>query len=71
MAKTDPAAARRERRKTIRWVVTVFFATIVISGVISLVSDEIMEDSSIVVAFLILLAIVFLGIVFDIIGMAV
>ena len=71
VAKTDPAAARRERRKTIRWVVTVFFATIVISGVISLVSDEIMEDSSIVVAFLILLAIVFLGIVFDIIGMAV
>ena len=71
MAKTDPEAARRERRKTIRWVVTVFFATIAISGVISLVSDEIMEGSGIVVAFLILLAIVFLGIVFDIIGMAV
>ncbi|MDD5863891.1 MAG: hypothetical protein PUD80_04555 [Firmicutes bacterium] len=71
MAKTDPAAAQRERRKTIRWVVTVFFATIAISGAISLVSDAVMEGSNIIAAFLILLAIVFLGIVFDIIGMAV
>ena len=71
VAKTDPEAARRQRRKTIRWVVTVFFATIVISGVISLVSDEVMENSSIGVAFLILLVIIFLGIVFDIIGVAV
>ena len=71
MSKTDPAAAQRERRKTIRWVVTVFFATIAISGAISLVSDAVMEGSNIIAAFLILLAIVFLGIVFDIIGMAV
>ncbi|MGM9550241.1 MAG: hypothetical protein ACI3V5_10430 [Faecousia sp.] len=71
MAKTDPEAARRQRRKTIRWVVTIFFATIAISGIISLVSDEVMGSSNIAVAFLILLTIVFLGIVFDIIGMAV
>lgn len=71
MAKTDPDAAKRERRKTIRWVVTVFFVTIVISGVISLISDEVMEGSSLAVAFLILLAIVFVGIIFDVVGMAV
>ena len=71
MAKTDPEAARRQRHKTIRWVVTVFLSTVVISGIISLVSDEVMDSSSLPVAFLILLAIVMVGIIFDIIGMAV
>ncbi|MBO7252437.1 MAG: hypothetical protein J6V25_07410 [Oscillospiraceae bacterium] len=55
----------------IRWVVTIFFATIAISGTISLISDEVMANSSLAVAFAILLAIIFLGIVFDIVGMAV
>ena len=71
MAKADPEASKRERRKTITWVVTIFFVTILISGTISLVSDEVMANSSLAVAFVILLAIIFLGIVFDIIGMAV
>lgn len=71
MAKTGPDASKRERNKTIKWVVTIFLVTILISGVISLVSDEVMENSSIAVAFLILLVIVFIGIIFDIIGMAV
>jgi len=71
VAKSDPEASKRERLKTIKWVVTIFFVTIVISGTISLVSDEVMANSSIVVAFVILLAIILLGIVFDIIGMAV
>ena len=71
MAKTDPESIKRERLKTIKWVVTIFFVTIAISGTISLVSDEVMANSSVAVAFVILLAIIFLGIVFDIIGMAV
>ena len=71
MAKNDPDAIKREKRKNIRWVVTIFLITILISGTISLVSDQVMAGSSIVVAFCILLAIIFLGILFDIIGMAV
>ncbi len=71
MGKADPDASRRERSKTIKWVVTVFLITIVISGIISLVSDEVMESSGVAVAFVILLAIVVIGILFDIIGMAV
>ena len=71
MPKSDPAAAKTERNKTIRWVVTIFLVTIVISGTISFVSDEVMSRSGIVTAFLILLAIILIGIVFDIIGMAV
>ena len=57
--------------KNIKWVITIFLVTILVSGTISLISDEVMASSSIVVAFLILLVIVLLGIVFDIIGMAV
>ena len=71
MAKPDPSAAKKERRKTIRWVVTIFFVTILISGIISLLSDEIMSRSGMAVAFLILLVIVLVGIFFDIIGGAV
>ena len=71
MSKSDPAAAKKERNKTIRWVVTIFFVTIVISGAISLLSDFIMSVSGIVVAFLILMGIILIGIVFDIVGVAV
>ncbi len=71
MSKNDPAAQKKERNKTIRWVVTIFLVTIVISGTISFVSDEVMANSGIVTAFVILLAIILVGIIFDIIGMAV
>ena len=71
MAKSDPEASKRERNRTTKWVVTIFFVTIFISGTISLVSDEVMANSSLLVAFLILLVIIFVGIIFDIIGMAV
>ena len=71
MSKSDPSAAKKERNKTIRWVVTIFFTTILISGTISLLSDEIMSRSGMAVAFFILLVIIFIGIVFDIIGVAV
>ena len=71
MSKSDPSASRKERNKTIRWVVTIFFVTILVSGTISFLSDMIMENSSIVVAFLILLAIVLIGIIFDVVGVAV
>ena len=71
MAKTHSDASKKERSRTIRWVVTVFFVTLVVSGMISLISDEVMASSGLVAAFAILLGIVFLGIIFDIIGMAV
>ena len=71
MAKTHSDASKKERSRTIRWVVTVFFFTLVVSGMISLISDEVMASSGLLAAFAILLGIVFLGIIFDIIGMAV
>ena len=71
MSKSDPASSKKERNKTIKWVVTIFLVTILISGIISLVSDEIMAASSIGVAFVILMIIVLIGILFDIVGVAV
>ncbi len=71
MKKSDMSAQKKERGKTVRWVVTIFLITIAVSGLISLISDEIMSASSMGVAFLILLAIVVIGIVFDIVGVAV
>ena len=71
MAKADPEASKREKRNHIRWVVTIFFITIFISGTISMLSDMLMGNSSMLVAFLILLVIILIGIIFDIIGMAV
>ena len=71
MAKTDPAAQKRERRKAIRWVVTIFLVTIVVSVTISFLSDLIMSGSTMPVAFFILLVIIFVGIIFDVVGMAV
>jgi len=71
LAKLDSDAEKRERRKTIKWVVTIFCVTIVISGMITLISDEVMAGSGLFAAFAILLVIIMLGIVFDIVGMAV
>ncbi|MBR4864979.1 MAG: hypothetical protein IKU07_10405 [Oscillospiraceae bacterium] len=71
MSKSDPSASKKERNKTIQWVVTIFIVTILISAIISFVSDEIMDVSPLWVAFVILLVIVVLGIVFDIVGVAV
>ena len=71
MSKPDPSASKKERNKTIRWVVTVFLVTILVSGTISLISDELMNNSSIGVAFIVLLIIVLIGIVFDVVGVAV
>ena len=60
MAKSQTDASKKERLRTIRWVVTVFFTTLVVSGLIGLVSDEVMASSSLPVAFGILLFIVLL-----------
>lgn len=71
MSKSDPATQRKAKRKALRWAGSIFLLTIFISGAISLLSEELMDGSGIATAFLTLLAIVAVGIVFDIIGVAV
>lgn len=71
MSKSDPNTEKKEKQRTRNWVITIFFITIFVSGAISLASDAIMSRSGIVIAFIILLLIIFIGIIFDVIGMAV
>lgn len=68
MSKSD---SKTEKKKTFNWVITIFLVTILVSATITLASDALMEGSNIVVAFIILFAIILIGILFDIIGMAV
>ena len=54
-----------------KWVVTAFLSSLVISIILSLLSAEVLNIVPIIAAVLILFAFVFLGIIFDIIGLAV
>lgn len=74
MAKAEPPSSQKEKKSknsNIPWFVAIFFVTIFISGLISFASDALMEASGLVVAFLVLFVIILLGIVFDMIGVAV
>jgi len=71
VSKSDPSASKKQRNKTVRWVITIFLVTIFVSGTISLISEEVMANSNIATAFLILLGIVLIGILFDVVGVAV
>lgn len=60
-----------QKKNNHRWAVTVFFIAVLLSSTISFLSSTVMEDAELVEAFVVLLFIVFLGILFDIIGVAV
>lgn len=60
-----------KKNNNLRWIITIFFVTVLISSVISFFSSSIMEEAGLVEAFIVLLIIVLLGILFDIVGVAV
>ena len=53
-----------------KWVLTVFVTAVVLSAVLSLVSESILDSTDIAVAVLTLTLFIGLGIVFDVIGVA-
>ena len=79
MEKADPdpgrkekdKAEKREKNSQIRWAITIFLSTIVISGLISFSANAVMARSGMAIAFVILLLIVLVGILFDMVGVAV
>ena len=71
MSKSDSNPQKKKNNSVARWVITIFLITIVISGLISLISEELMGSSGIATAFVILLVIILIGIVFDVVGVAV
>lgn len=54
-----------------KWIVMIFFLTLLISGMMSFVSSELLNGATMAASFAILICIVLIGIVFDIIGVAV
>ena len=71
MSKADPSQSKKARNQHIRWVLTIFFVTVITTALITLISDELMSKSGMITSFAILLIIVFIGIIFDVIGVAV
>ncbi len=70
------ASSRKQRRSSrsrvdVRWVTTVFVATILISGCFSFFSDLLLNRVQLAAAFAVLFLIVLIGILFDIVGVAV
>ncbi|MFI3313026.1 MAG: hypothetical protein R3Y62_03995 [Eubacteriales bacterium] len=59
------------KKVDMKWIGTIFGTTIAISAVFSFLSTELLNTVNIAIAFLILLAIVVIGICFDLIGVAV
>ena len=71
MSKSDSDSRKKGKQTKVKWIITIFFLTIAISALISFCSSQLMAVSTMAVAFVILLFIVLIGIVFDIIGVAV
>ncbi len=71
MSKNDSGSPKKEQKKPAQWALIIFIATLFVSGAISLMSEAILAGSGMVAAFLILLAIVAVGILFDVVGVAV
>ena len=64
---------KQEKKKPgrLRWAVQVFFISVVLSAVLTLASEEGLDGAGLPIAFAVLAAFILLGIVFDIIGVAV
>ena len=63
-----------EKPKTkvnVRWIITVFIVSIAISAILSLICNELIGHMATILQFVVLLLIIFIGIIFDIIGLAV
>ncbi len=71
MSKSDSDSRKKGKQTRTKWIITIFLLTIAISAVISFCSTQLMAVSAMAVAFVILLVIVLIGILFDIIGVAV
>lgn len=62
---------KKTEKKRIPWAIQVFFLSIGISALLSFLSSEALAGAGLLPAFCVLLVFIFLGIIFDIIGVAV
>ena len=72
MKQTQPKKTEKKKGGTSgQWVLTVFCMAVGLSAVLSLASEFVMDGAGVAVALLILALFIGLGIVFDVIGVAV
>lgn len=64
-------AKNKKDEPQFRWILRIFFIALVLSAVLSLLSETALESAGMAVAVVVLMAFIVLGIVFDIIGVAV
>lgn len=69
--KTEKRGKKSKSAGKLRWLVTVFLLSLVISATFSLLSQKLLHSASVFGAFLILFAIIAIGILFDLLGVAV
>ncbi|NHL35634.1 hypothetical protein FDE95_03180, partial [Clostridium botulinum] len=62
---------KSDSKVNVKWVLTIVTWSVIFSGSISLVSDVLLDNVNLLVAFIILIFIILIGIIFDIIGVAV
>lgn len=62
---------KKKKNSPWKWIVTIFLVTIIISAGFSFFSGVILSNSNLVAALVVLLIIVMVGIIFDIVGVAV
>ncbi len=60
-----------KRKTNIKWIVEIVVISVVMSVIFSFTSSEILEGAGYIVAFILLLAFVVLGVMFDVVGVAV
>ena len=70
-SKKKPPKKGKQGKSSSRWAVQVFFIAVTLSAALSFASDQALDGAGLAVAFVVLLAFILLGIVFDIIGVAV
>lgn len=60
-----------DKKANLRWIIGIIIWTFIISALISFISDLLLAQAGPVLAFFLLIVIIVIGIVFDIIGVAV
>lgn len=63
--------AQRKKNSQYAWAIKVFFISIIITACLSFISGELLNELNVYVALIVLAVFILLGIVFDIIGLAV
>ena len=71
MSQAKKKHSGKKSKPDYKWIVIIFLTTVAISAVMSFVSSNLLSMASLGISFLILICIVLIGILFDVIGVAV